>query len=177
MFNTEYYYKMGKTGILKADENVELINGEIYTLTPIRSNHAGIVKRLPALLFRSFDEMAIISVQDPIHINQWNEPEPDIALLELRPDNYFEAHPNPSDVLMIAEVSDTSYDFDRNVKLPLYASAGIPVYWIIDLSENYIEAYEEPMDDRYRKRTFYAPDDQIIFMEKPFDISEILLIK
>ncbi len=177
LINTEDYYKMGEIGMLKPDENVELINGEIYTMAPIGSKHSAVVRKFSTILTQSFADEVIISSQQPVHINQWNEPEPDIALLKLSNDNYFEAHPNPSDVLMIAEVSDTSYEFDRNVKLSLYASADIPVYWIIDLSKNSIEVFEKPQNDEYRKRTLYAPGDAITFMDKSFDVSEILLVK
>ncbi|MBY5958907.1 Uma2 family endonuclease [Membranicola marinus] len=176
LINTEEYYKMGETGVFRPDEKIELINGEIINMAPIGSNHAAIVRQLSSILARSFTDEIIISSQQPIHIDQWNEPEPDIALLKLSKDNYFEAHPGPSDVLMIVEVSDSSHDYDSKVKLPLYASAVIPVYWIINLNRKCIEVYEEPVDDLYQKRMLYIPGHQISFMDKSFDVAEILLV-
>ena len=129
------------------------------------------------LLFRSFDGKATMSIQNPIYIDKWNESEPDFALLKLRQDNYCEAHPNPSDVKLIIEVSDTSYEFDRTIKLSLYASSGIPVYWLIDLRNHRIEVYEDPQTDGYQNKSIYSSGDKISFQEHAFEVNEILLIK
>lgn len=177
LINVDDYYKMAATGMLKPDENVELINGEIYTMAPVGSKHSAVVRQISTILTQSYADEIIISSQQPVHIDQWNEPEPDIALLKYRKDYYVTAHPNPSDVLMIAEVSDTTYEFDRNMKLPLYALGGIPVYWIIDLSKNCIEVYEEPLENQYRKRTLFFPGDEISLMDGSYDVAEILLFK
>jgi len=177
LINVDDYYKMAETGMLKPDENVELINGEIYTMAPIGSKHADVVRQLSIFLIRSIIDEAIVSSQQPVHIDRWNELEPDIALLKYKQMGYPTAHPNPSDILMIIEVSDTTYNYDRHVKLPIYAAAGIPAYWIIRLDKKCIEVFEEPQDDQYLKRTLYTPGDHIIFMDKPFDVAEILLTK
>lgn len=175
LINTEDYYKMAETGMLKPDENVELINGEIYTMSPIGIKHATVVDHLSALMIHSLADIAKVRIQNPIHIDQWNELEPDLTIMKFRKDRYVTAHPKPAEILMVIEVSDTSYDIDRKMKLPIYASAGIPVYWIINLSENRIEIYEEPMDDLYRKTTLHVPGDKISIQDKSFDVAEILL--
>lgn len=170
------YYRMGETGVLQPHEKVELINGEILIMSPIGSHHSAIVRQITMHLFRTFDGIATISVHNPIFIDEWNEPEPDLALLQYRKDNYSEAHPNPSDVLLIIEVSDTSYEFDRTTKLSLYASSGIPVYWIIDLNGKRIEVYDEPQNSGYQNRKVYLPGDKISYLENSFEVDEILMM-
>lgn len=177
LINTEEYYKMAEVGMLKPDEKVELINGEIYTMAPVGSKHAAVVDFLIFKMIRSFSDTCIVRSQNPVSIDQWSEPEPDIAILKYRKDNYVEAHPNVADVLLIVEVSDTSYEFDCTVKKDIYATAGIPVYWVIDLNESCIEVYENPVQHRYRKKSVYFAGDQIPFQDHSFDVGEMLLVK
>ena len=158
-FNVEEYYQMVKAGILKEDDRVELINGEIVTMSPIGSRHAGCVKQLNALLSSQLQESAIISVQDPIQVDDYSEPEPDLAILKPRPDFYAERHPLPADVQVVIEVADTTLTYDRAVKLPLYAKAGISEVWIINLSENTVEIHTIPQTGIYRKVEFFKAGD------------------
>ena len=177
LINVEEYYRMGETGLIQSHENVELINGEIYTMSPIGSKHAAIVKYLSNQLVQVFGDNKIISCQDPIRIDQWNEPEPDIALVHFREDYYASAHPTATGVLLVVEVSGSSVDFDRTIKLSLYASAAIPVYWIIDWQKNVIEVMEIPVKDQYTRHSKYHPGDKITFMDIDFDVASILLTK
>lgn len=135
---------MAKAGILNEDDRVELIEGEIVEMNPIGSRHAGCVTRLNHLLSQAVAERAIVSVQNPVQLNDRSEPQPDLLLLKPRPDYYAEAHPGPGDVLLLIEVADASIDDDRNVKLPLYAQAGIPEVWLIDLENAVVEVYRGP---------------------------------
>src|SRR5690554_7611403 len=105
LINVEEYYKMAEVGILKPEDRVELINGEIYQMSPIGSRHAAIVDHLAMMLNLLLQHEVIIRVQNPIRINSNNEPEPDIALLKHRPDYYSDAHPTPSEVLAVMEVA------------------------------------------------------------------------
>ena len=75
----------------------------------------------------------LVGIQNPVRINEWNELQPDIVILQIREDKYFNDLPTPEEILVVIEVSDTTYAFDHDIKLPIYASAGIPVYWIINL--------------------------------------------
>src|SRR5680860_346153 len=149
LISSEEYHIMGETGLLSPDERVELINGEILNICPIGSNHAAIVEKLNELWVHAFAGKAIIRIQNPVQIDPWNEPEPDLAILEYRNDRYHTAHPEPADIMAVIEVSDTTYNFDKNVKLPLYASSGIPVYWIVNLARDIIEVYSGPVNDQY----------------------------
>jgi Uma2 family endonuclease len=144
------YYKMAETGILAADDRVELIDGEIFDMVPIGSAHAGKTDRLNWLFARAAaDGLAHVSVQRPLRLDAYNEPEPDVMLLKPRQDHYQSRHPNAADVLLLVEVSDTSLTYDRGTKLPLYAKFGVLEVWIVDLRGAAIEVYREPAGDGY----------------------------
>ncbi|MDQ3753319.1 MAG: Uma2 family endonuclease [Acidobacteriota bacterium] len=149
-FSVGEYQRMAETGILTEDDRVELIEGEIIEMSPIGRRHAACVKRLNALLGRRLGPSVIVSVQDPIYLNDFSEPEPDIALLRPCEDFYEQVLPAASDVLLIVEVADTSVDYDRNKKLPLYARAGIPEMWLVDLSAHTITIYAQPLNGQYQ---------------------------
>ena len=148
-FTVEEYDAMAKAGILSEDDRVELLNGEIVEMSPIGSNHSGCVNRLTRLFSDQIDDRAILSVQNPMRLNAHSEPEPDLALLVPRDDFYAQGHPEPDDVLLVVEVAETSAEFDRQVKLPLYAEAGIPEVWLIDLAESRVETYRDPSASGY----------------------------
>ena len=150
-FNVDEYYRMAEVGLLSADDRVELIEGEIVEMSPIGSTHGGTVKRSSAFLNRKLGDAVIVSVQDPIRLNDFSEPQPDLALLKPRKDFYSKSHPSAEDVLVVIEVADTSVDYDRNVKLPLYARAGIPEAWLMVLAKDVIEVYSQPKNGKYQK--------------------------
>lgn len=145
------YQRMGEAGILDQNARVELIAGEIIDMAPIGSLHAGTVKRLIRMLERTVLDAAVLSVQDPLVLGPYSEPEPDVALLKPRGDFYTATHPVPDDVLLIIEVADTTVRYDREVKVPLYASAGIPEVWLIDLARKAVEVYRQPSAQGYRE--------------------------
>lgn len=150
LINVDEYYKMAEVGILKPDDRVELINGEIYEMSPIGNEHYGAVNKVSNFLKEVLLKSVIVSVQNPLRINQGNEPEPDICLLKPRSDFYANQFPGPDDALLIIEVADSSLQFDRDVKSVTYALAGIPVYWIINLKEDVLEVYSDPVKGRYQ---------------------------
>lgn len=149
-FSVDEYYRMAQVGILGEDDRVELIEGEIIEMSPIGSRHAACVKRLTALLGRRLGEGAILSVQDPVRLGDYSEPQPDVALLRPRADFYAGGHPAPEDVWLVIEVADTSAIIDRNLKPPLYARAGVIEVWIIDLSQDLIEVHTQPSGGAYQ---------------------------
>ncbi len=162
------YYKMAEVGILTEDDRVELINGEIFEMSPISSLHASHVKRLNILFGRLLFGQVIIGVQDPVSLNAFSEPEPDISVVRLREDLYAEHHPRPTDIFLLIEVSLTTLGFDREMKLPLYATAEIPEFWIVNLEEKQVEIYRQPKNGKYLSQTTLRPGDNI-FLEK-FDL-------
>ncbi len=150
-FNVEEYYRLAEAGILSQDDRVELIEGEIIEMGPIDSQHAGTVCRSNAFTSSKLGVTVIVSVHNPVRLNDFSEPQPDLALLKPRKDFYANSHPAPEDVLVVIEVADTSVDYDRNVKLPLYARAGIPEAWLMILPKDVIEVHLQPKDGKYQK--------------------------
>jgi Uma2 family endonuclease len=143
------YYRMGDAGILHEDSRVELIEGELIDMSPIGSWHAGIVTQLASVLTMAAGTKAIISSQNPIHLNDHCVPQPDLMVLKPRLDFYKSALPDSSDVLVLIEVADSSIDYDRKTKLPLYARSGVQEFWIIDLNAKRLERYTQPNETGY----------------------------
>jgi Uma2 family endonuclease len=151
-FTVDEYHRLPQTGILREDDRVELIEGEIVEMSPIGARHAGTVKRLlDRLIPLQVARKAVLGVQDPIRLGKHSEPQPDIVLLCPRADFYTSAHPGPQDVLLVVEVAETSADYDRQLKLPVYARAGIPEVWLVDLAQEHVELYRAPSPDGYRE--------------------------
>lgn len=150
-FTVTEYERMAAVGILTEDDRVELIAGEIIEMSPKGSRHAACVTRLNRLLSRQLGDAALIRVQDPVQLSSMSEPEPDIALVRPRDDDYAAGHPTPAEVLAVMEVAETSRDHDRKVKLPLYAEARIAEVWLVDLVADAIERHTEPQGRRYRR--------------------------
>jgi len=157
-FTVDEYYRMAEVGILGPDDRVELLDGEIVEMSPIGARHAATVTRLQRLFERLAGHGAIVRVQQPVRLDPYSEPEPDIALVRPRADFYAEAHPTPGDVLLIVEVADTSLRSDRHRKLPTYARARIPDVWLVDLSTDRVEQNREPRGDAYAERQILGPE-------------------
>jgi Uma2 family endonuclease len=152
-FTREDYDAIIAAGILDENDQVELIDGEIVKKMPINPSHAATVKGVNRLFSRLVGDESIISVQDPIALDDFSEPEPDIALLKPRADLYRKAHPAATDVYLIVEVADTSLRFDRERKIPLYAAAGIPEVWLIDLVGRCLIRYRQPIAGAFTQIT------------------------
>jgi len=143
-FTVDEYEQMGRVGILGEDDRVELLDGEIVEMTPIGVRHAECVNRFTRQLVLVFDDVAVVLVQNPIRLSERSEPQPDLALVHRRPGLYASSHPLAMDVLLIVEVADASIEADRRVKIPLYARAGIPEVWLVDLNQDTVTAYRDP---------------------------------
>ena len=150
-FNVDDYYRMFQAGVFSWGDRVELIEGEVVEMSPIGSTRQGCVDELSSIVMEKIGGAAIVRVQGSIHVDDYSEPQPDISLLKPRRDYYRRAHPTPADVLLVIEVADTSVEYDRNVKLPLYARAGIPETWLIILPKDLIEVHSEPKNGKYQK--------------------------
>ncbi len=159
VFTVGEYYRMAEVNILTEEDRVELIAGQIVAMSPIGSRHAACVDRLNGLLHRQPGPAFIVRVQSPIALDAYSEPEPDLVLLEPRADFYAAAHPSAGDVLLAIEVADTSASYDREVKVPLYAQAGLPEVWLIDLQQGRIEVFARPQGNAYQQRVEVAADD------------------
>ena len=148
-FTVHDYGRMRETGILTEDDRVELLDGEIVIMSPIGPFHVGIVNKLNRLLGSLLGDTAIVSVQNPIRLNDYSEPQPDIAILNPRDDFYTSALATPDDVLLLIEISDSSLTYDRDDKLPQYARSAISEIWIVDVKKLIIEQYTNPIQDEY----------------------------
>jgi Uma2 family endonuclease len=138
------YHRMAECGILTEDDRVELLQGQVVAKTSIGPPHAGCVNRLNRVLAAALGDRATIAVQNPAVLDDWSEPEPDIIVLRARADGYATGHPQPADILLLIEVGDSSIERDREVKMPLYAAAGIVEVWLVDLPAGRVELYRAP---------------------------------
>lgn len=155
-FTVDEYEQMIVLGILTENERVELIRGEVVEKMVIGPLHSASVNRLTRLLTTRLLAWAIVSVQNPIVLDD-SEPEPDLALLAPRDDFYAQSKPKSSDVLLLIEVADSSLAYDREIKLPLYAQAGIQEFWIVNLAESKVEVYRIPLPSgHYASRTDFS---------------------
>lgn len=143
------YHRMGEAGLFAPDARVQLIDGEITDMPPIGPSHAGIVDRLTRLLVVTAGERGIVRVQGPVRLFDHSEPEPDLALLRPQDDFYTEAAARADDVLLLIEVADSTLRFDLDVKAPLYARAGIPELWIVDIRGARLLRFASPADGRW----------------------------
>jgi Uma2 family endonuclease len=149
LITVEEYYRMAEVGLLAPDARVELIEGEIIDMVPIGVPHNRAVNHLSRLFHRAVGDLAIVQTQGVVRLGRTSEPQPDIALLAPRADEYGSAHPTATDVLLIVEVSDSTLRYDREVKVPLYASNGIPEVWIADLQNGEMHFYGRPEAGNY----------------------------
>lgn len=152
------YEQLVALGVLRPDERVELIEGEIVETPPQLSRHTTGVHLAYEALRAIYGAGFVVRVQSPLALGQYSEPEPDVAVVAGSLRDFADAH--PTSALLVLEVSDTTLSFDRQTKASLYAAAGIPEYWILNLVHRQLELHREPdpMPDTtygfgYRTRT------------------------
>lgn len=150
LFPVEEYRRMAEAGIFHEDDRIELIEGKTVQMTAIGSRRAACVKHLNKLLIREVGDSGIGGAQDPVILPDIREPELDLTVLRPRDDFYAAGHPVPEDVLLLIEVSDTSLEHDRDVKVPLPAQAGILEAWVMDLANEKMHVFSQPTDGFYR---------------------------
>ncbi len=167
LFTTDEYHVMLEAGILHEDDRVELIEGEILEMAPIGSFHVGGVNRLNALFTSLLGSRAVVSVQNPVVLDNYSEPEPDLVILRFRADYYASALPTPSDVLLLVEVADSSLKFDRDVKAGLYARHGVPEVWLQDIEHSALLVHRNPSPEGYRDVRIFRRGEQVSPLELP----------
>ncbi|MEO1378177.1 MAG: Uma2 family endonuclease [Cyanobacteria bacterium J06635_10] len=180
-FTIDEYNRLAELGFFDKDNRVELIRGEIIPMAAKGKLHSTLNRRLIRELSRLITTCGTLQNQDPISINPDSEPEPDVAILINQDDDYLNYHPTPQDVLLLIEIADSSLKYDQEVKLPLYARAGISDYWIFNLIENCLETYNEPYEDLqnkfgYRRKVIYLPNETVnlpCFPELILDLSKV----
>ncbi len=176
-FRVDEFRKMVEVGILPEEHGWEIIDGYVIDKMSIGSKHTSTVKRLNRKFNKMFGDDLVISIQDPIHLDDFNEPEPDLALLKPRPDFYSESHPLPTDVLLLIEVSDSTLEYDREIKKMLYAEAEIAEFWLVNLKDNTIEIYSSPKNGKYRLARIVESGEMInssVIENLTLEVDEIL---
>ncbi len=172
LWTCEEYYRMAEAGILAPEERVELIEGQIVRTPSQSPPHAAMVgvacEALRGVLCPGSHPRGRL----PLTFGPYSEPEPDVAVVRGAPRDYVEAH--PSAALLVVEVADTTLDFDRGRKAGLYARAGIPEYWIVNLPDRVLEVHTDPgpLPDRpaehgYRSTRRIGPPDSIAPLFSP----------
>lgn len=155
------YHRLAELQFFPTGQRIELLDGEIVEMSPINSKHASTVGRLAKLLILLLQDRAFVNIQNPVALDDFSEPEPDLWVAKSRPDFYKNAHPSPEDILFLIEVADSSLAKDRTVKLPLYAAAGIPETWIVNLEEECVEIYTGPSAEGYGQVKVFRKEELI----------------
>jgi len=150
-FTVDAYQRLAELGVLREDDRVELIAGQVVEMSPIGNRHASCVRRLIRVFSQRVADVAIIDAQNPVVLGTHDAPQPDLVLLAPRADAY-PTHPRAGDILLVIEVADTTLAYDRDVKIPLYARAGIPEAWLVNLPADRIEVYRQPVAGEYSYR-------------------------
>ena len=176
-FTVSEYERLGETGFFPPDARVELIEGEIIEMSPIGSRHAACVELVAEVIRESVQTRFLVRTQNPIVLNDFSEPQPDIAVLRFRPDRYRNAHPRPEDILLVVEVADITVHYDRNVKAPLYARAGIAETLLFNLPDDRLEYFSRPVRGVYQANRIINRGERFESTSVPgltLDIAEIL---
>lgn len=176
-FTVGQYHQMIESGILTDRDHVELLQGEIIEMSPIGRQHAACVDRLTELFVSGLGFKAIVRVQNPIQLSNNSEPQPDFAILQRRSDFYAGGHPQPEDIFALVEVSDTTVEFDRTIKVPLYAQDRIPEVWIVDLNARAVQVYREPINTGYQQVQTFRHGQTLAFQaftDVQFTVEQVL---
>ncbi len=169
LFSVEEYHALAKAGVLGDEDRVELLDGRLLVMSPIGSRHLHAVNRLTDLLaerlYSTSPRAARLSIQNPVRLGARSEPEPDVVLL--RPDAPQDRTPIPEDVLLVVEVADSSAEYDRQMKQPRYAAAGVVELWIVVLDEGVVEVYRHPSNGRYTDIKTHGRDAAVEVLALP----------
>jgi hypothetical protein len=176
-FTVEDYYRMAESGILDRDARVELIEGVIVDMPPIGPEHGGTVDKCVETFVLRYHDVAHVRTQNPVRLDQFTEPQPDLALLRRRHDSYRLSHPTPVDTLLVVEIADSSLRFDRSTKVPIYSRLGIPEVWVVDVANRLVHIYRDPSSQGYRVVSVARPGERIAplaFPDRPIEVSDLL---
>jgi Uma2 family endonuclease len=176
-FTAAEYHRLTDRGVLRPDERVELVDGIIVRMAAMNSPHFACIARLNRWFSDNTGADVLIAPQLPIHLSDHSEPEPDIAVLKARDDDYEESLPQPEDALLVIEVSDTTFRYDRRVKLPMYARAGLTEVWIVDLPRARVLVFRDPHGDDFTTEIVFRRGDVLTPLALPqlaLPVSEVL---
>lgn len=180
-FSIAEYHRLGELGFFAPDDRVELIRGEIIIKATKSTFHSVCNSLLLGELYPLLRKRAIVRGQEPIILSADSEPEPDVVIARNRSDNYLSSHPEPADILLVIEVSDSTLKYDRKTKLSLYAESGISDYWIFNLVDIQLEMHSEPYQKQrggfdYRVKRVVLPNEVVVipgFPDLSLDLSAV----
>jgi Uma2 family endonuclease len=176
--SVEEYHRMVEAGVFQDDRRIELINGQlIETVAPIHPPHTYSTRQLVAAFFARFASRAAVYIQMPVTLPPNSEPEPDVALARQDAKNYVDRHPGPGDLYVVIEVADSTLLMDRRLKVPLYARAGVKELWLVNIPDDRIEVYRDPVGRRYQQIATAQRGDTIEMLAFPgetFAVDDIL---
>jgi Uma2 family endonuclease len=151
----EEYDQMIENGVFDENDLVELLNGAIVEKMPKGKKHSAATDRIAKFFDRNFGEFIFVRNQNPIWLDEFSEPEPDIVLAVPKADEYENSHPTPDEIYLIMEVSDSTLGYDRETKGAAYARAGIRQYLVLNVREKLLEDYREPSADGFQSKQTY----------------------
>lgn len=152
-FSVEQYYRMAEVGLLGPEARTELIEGEICDMPPIGCRHSATLAWLHRQLAKAVGDQALVFEQSPLRLSSHSEPQPDLMVLRPRRDHYSEAHPRARDALLVIEVCDSTWLYDREVKMPLYAAYGVREAWLVDVGVKTLNCYGAPHGGAFVEQT------------------------
>ena len=161
LLSVQDYNRMVEAGVLAPDERVELISGQLYTMAAKGTAHSAAVTRIERVLKAHLGDRALLRFQDPIQLNDYSEPEPDVAVVKVDPLDYEDHHPAPSEVYLLIEVADSTLKRDRELKAPVYAQSGIQDYWILDVNQRQLYVFRSPTATGYASELVLSEADII----------------
>jgi Uma2 family endonuclease len=165
------YGRLIDLGVLQEDDAVELLEGRLVVAEPQRTPHATAIDLAGEALRRAFGPGWRVRVQLPLGLGRDSEPEPDVAVVRGEARDFLADH--PATAALVVEVADASLRLDRGIKARIYARAGIPEYWIVNLVDRVVEVHRDPASAgrrrfRYRDVTAVAPGERIVPLAEPF---------
>jgi Uma2 family endonuclease len=153
MISVQDYHRMAEAEIFRPDERVELIAGQVIPMAAKGTAHSAAITRINRLLKGRLGDRVLLRLQDPIELDNYSEPEPDIALVKPDPLDYEDHHPTVSEVFLIIEVADSSLKFDCEVKAIAYAKSGVSDYWVLDVTARKLHVFRLPSSAGYQSET------------------------
>ncbi|WP_414625267.1 Uma2 family endonuclease [Calothrix sp. CCY 0018] len=177
LWTVKEYHRMAEAGIFDEDERVELLEGKIIWMSAIGTAHRSAVGRTDYLLKNLLENRAWVSIQDPIQLDDYSEPEPDIAVVKIDALDYADHHPTPDEVYLVIEVADTTFKKDCETKGKAYAAAGIVDYWVLDVINRQLHVFRDIGENGYKSEVILKENESISPLSFPhlkIDILEML---
>jgi len=166
-WTVEEYHRLAEMGVFDPQERVELLDGQIILMSAKGTAHACANRRADKRFRQLLGDRVEVCIQDPIQLSDRAEPEPDIAIVKRDRFEYANRHPNPSDVLLIVEIADTTLKYDREIKALAYARAGIGEYWILDVVDRRLLVFRQPTPNGYQQQTIVSETESPTLLQFP----------